>query len=198
MCRHLMIALGALLTAIGDAVFMVPCKIISGSITSLALILSDVSGFDISYFVVIIRLVLLFLCAIFLGRIYLEGSLFCVVAYLVSFLGLHHIISIYFFQTHMSLWFAVPIGAIFVGIGYGFCIAWQATEVSFDILALIVHQKIKAISVPTAMYGINFLVLFWGYFLYSWQVVAAGVVFSLINAYAMHFVLLHLIQEQED
>ena len=84
-----MIILGNLLITGAYAFITVPNEIINGGVTSFSMVLGQVCRMDISVFVNLLTLFLLFLCLVFLGREFFAGSVLSCVCYLSMFTFFH-------------------------------------------------------------------------------------------------------------
>lgn len=195
MQRYLFIAVGSILTAVVDALIIVPTHIINGGVTSLAMVLGALLSLDVTVFVVLIRVILLILCAVCLGLQYVKNSLYSLALYLLFFSLLHAISKQTGLEYDGPLWLAVLLAGIVIGAGYSLCIANEATEVSFDALALIIHRKLPQIGVAPALYGISMLVILSGLLVFHWIVVLAGIALVLIQSYTLKVVLTWLLRK---
>lgn len=182
MRRWLIILLGTALLSAAYAYITVPLRVINGGVTSLSLLLATLSGYPMQWFVNGLTLSLLLLCAVFLGRSYIVGSLVACVGYM-GFFALFHTISLHVgWQFPLPVWLGVPVAAAAVGIGYGLCLRQEATIVGFDTLALVITRYAPRVSVPWLMFGINTAVMLLGVRVYGWQAMVYGIAFSFIQS----------------
>lgn len=173
---------GVALVSAAYAFITVPMTIVNGGVTSFSLILGTVTGVEMAFFVNGITLLFFILCGLFLGRSYMLGSLLSCICYM-GFFSLFRALSL---QTGFAwrgwLPLAVLVAAVIVGIGYGFCISAESTILGFDTVALILHKYWPRLSVAGTMAVINCIVVLAGFIVLSWREVAAGIVFSLVQA----------------
>ena len=74
------------------------------------------------------------------------------------------------------------LAALLVAAGYYFCIASQATAVSFDTIALILNKHNARFEIATTMMVINIVVLLSGAATYSISAVLCGLIFTFLQA----------------
>lgn len=182
MKSYLRIVFGVGLVSAAYAFITVPMVIINGGVTSLSLILGKLSNLDVTVFSNGITLLLLILCAAFLGKEYTVHSIISAICYM-GFFSLFHGIAL---QTQVYwrgyLPIAVVVAAFVVAFGYGLCLQSSATILGFDTLALIIQRFIPNIRVAWLMGAINCTVVLTGFFVFSFREVLAGFIFSLLQA----------------
>lgn len=143
--RFFRIFLGNILLTGAYAFITVPKIILNGGVTSFSLVLQEWTGMDVAILVDILSVLLIIVSFLFLGKTYFVGALFSSICYM----GLFSIFHWTGWEMPMPELFgtpilATPIAAFFVAAGYYFCIASQATAVSFDTIAMILNKKIHA------------------------------------------------------
>lgn len=175
------IILGNLLLGLAYAKWMVPRKIINGGVTSLALVLNEVTGIKIASLTNLITIALLILCWIFLGKATLLKSLISSVCYLTFFS--------FFMELQMNLtsYFLLDFifACIFISLGYYFCLTAGSSTVGMDVVALIIHSKKPEFKLANIIRNLNFLVLFLGLMVYGLFPVGVGIIFSYVYAWLL-------------
>ncbi len=181
--RFFRIFLGNILLTGAYAFITVPKIILNGGVTSFSLVLEAWTGIDVAILVDILSVLLIIISYIFLGKNYFVGALFSSICYM----GLFNV----FHWTGWELPFpelfgtpvlATPVAALLVAAGYYFCIASQATAVSFDTIALILNKHNARFEIATTMMVINIVVLLSGAATYSISAVLCGLIFTFLQA----------------
>ena len=181
--RFFRIFLGNILLTGAYAFITVPKIILHGGVTSFSLVLEAWTGIDVAILVDILSVLLIIISYIFLGKNYFVGALFSSICYM----GLFNV----FHWTGWELPFpelfgtpvlATPVAALLVAAGYYFCIASQATAVSFDTIALILNKHNARFEIATTMMVINIVVLLSGAATYSISAVLCGLIFTFLQA----------------
>ena len=168
--RFFRIFLGNILLTGAYAFITVPKIILNGGVTSFSLVLQEWTGMDVALLVDILSVLLIIVSFLFLGKTYFVGALFSSICYMSLF-------SIF----HWTGW-EMPMPELFVAAGYYFCIASQATAVSFDTIAMILNKKNPRFEIATTMMVINIVVLLSGAATYSISAVVCGLVFTFLQA----------------
>lgn len=181
--RFFRIFLGNILLTGAYAFITVPKIILNGGVTSFSLVLEAWTGIDVAILVDILSVLLIIISYIFLGKTYFVGALFSSICYM----GLFNV----FHWTGWELPFpelfgtpvlATPVAALLVAAGYYFCIASQATAVSFDTIAMILNKHNARFEIATTMMVINIIVLLSGAATYSISAVLCGLIFTFLQA----------------
>ena len=181
--RFFRIFLGNIFLTGAYAFITVPKIILNGGVTSFSLVLEAWTGIDVAILVDILSVLLIIISYIFLGKTYFVGALFSSICYM----GLFNV----FHWTGWELPFpelfgtpvlATPVAALLVAAGYYFCIASQATAVSFDTIALILNKHNARFEIATTMMVINIVVLLSGAATYSISAVLCGLIFTFLQA----------------
>lgn len=181
--RFFRIFLGNILLTGAYAFITVPKIILNGGVTSFSLVLEAWTGIDVAILVDILSVLLIIISYIFLGKTYFIGALFSSICYM----GLFNV----FHWTGWELPFpelfgtpvlATPVAALLVAAGYYFCIASQATAVSFDTIAMILNKHNARFEIATTMMVINIIVLLSGAATYSISAVLCGLIFTFLQA----------------
>lgn len=163
------------------AKWMKPHTIINGGVTSVAMIGNKALGIPILYLTNGITLLLLVICWFFLGRQNFFRSILSSICYNLFF-------SVFYlapFSARINFPIDFILASILIAIGYYCCITANASTVGMDVLALVAHKKNNRINIAHAIRWINFSVLLLGFFVYGWQSVLVGVLFSFLNSWLL-------------
>lgn len=183
--RYVKIIMGNLLMTSAYAFLTVPQKIVNGGVTSFSMIVAPLIGWDTAVIADLITILMLILCYVFLGKEYFKGTIVGGICYMVFFSGFHALgMDLPLFRPAAAL-----LAAVMVGCGYYLCISQGATAVSFDTVALILHEKNERINVAAVMFGINTSVLLLGIFQYGVWSVILGIAFSAVQSFVLNTLL---------
>lgn len=185
MMRYIKIIMGNLLMTSAYAFLTVPQKIVNGGVTSFSMILAPLIGWNTAVIADLVTVLMLILCFVFLGREYFKGTVIGGICYIVFFTGFHALqINLIPLRPLAAL-----VAAVMVGSGYYLCISQGATAVSFDTIALILHEKNERINVAAVMFAINTCVLMLGIFQYGIWAVILGIAFSAVQSFVLNTLL---------
>lgn len=179
--RFLRIFLGNMLITFAYAAITVPRLILNGGVTSFSLVLQAWTHIDIGIFVNLLTILLILISYIFLGKRYFTGALFSSICHMVLF-NLFHWTG---WVVRIPFELAIPVAGLMVASGYYLCLSAESTAVSFDTIALILHQKNPRFDVALTMTAINMLVLLSGGVTYHLISVVAGVIFTAIQGFSL-------------
>lgn len=181
--RFFRIFLGNILLTGAYAFITVPKIILNGGVTSFSLVLSAWTGLDVAILVDVLSVLLIVISFLFLGKTYFIGALFSSVCYMGLFTLFHWTgWEIPFPEVFGTPILVTPLAAVLVAAGYYFCIAAQATAVSFDTVAMILNKHNPRFEIATTMMVINIAVLLTGAATYSISAVVCGLVFTFVQA----------------
>ncbi|MEE0434549.1 MAG: YitT family protein [Peptococcaceae bacterium] len=181
--RFFRIFLGNILLTGAYAFITVPKIILNGGVTSFSLVLQEWTGIDVAILVDVLSVVLIAISFLFLGKSYFIGALFSSICYMGLFSAFHWTgWELPFPELFGTPVLATPIAAVLVAAGYYFCIASQATAVSFDTIALILNKHNARFDIATTMMVINIVVLLTGAATYSISAVVCGLIFTFLQA----------------
>lgn len=175
--RYLRIFFGNILITSAYAFITVPKIILNGGVTSFSLVLQHWTQVDIAIIVDVLTVLLIALSYICLGMRYFTGALFSSICYMVLF-NLFHFTG---WEVPLGIWPSIAAAAVMVAAGYYFCISGEATAVSFDTVALILHKHNKRFDVAMTMMAINIAVLLSGAAAYHIMAVVYGLVFTVLQ-----------------
>lgn len=163
------------------AYLIVPNEIINGGVTSSALLLNALSGYNIAMLANLVSGLLLIICLVFLGKEYFFKSSVSSLSYMV-FLNFFYSLNI---QFDMNIVLVIFISSILIAIGYYLCITAKASTVGFDVIALILHHKNEKIDIAATIRIINLIVLIFCLLVYGYASIVKGIAFTLIFSYLL-------------
>lgn len=163
------------------AYLIVPNEIINGGVTSSALLLNALSGYNIAMLANLVSGLLLINCLVFLGKEYFFKSSVSSLSYMVFF-NFFYSLNI---QFDMNIVLVIFISSILIAIGYYLCITANASTVGFDVIALILHHKNEKIDIAATIRIINLIVLIFGLLVYGYASIVKGIAFTLIFSYLL-------------
>ncbi|MFF2588896.1 YitT family protein [Peribacillus butanolivorans] len=158
------------------AYLIVPNEIINGGVTSSALLLNALSGYNITMLANFVTGLLLIICLVFLGKKYFFKSIVSSLSYMLFF-NLFYSLNI---SIDVNIIVVIIISSILIALGYYLCITANASTVGFDVIALILHHKNKKIDIAVTIRIINLIVLLLGLLVYGYTSIIKGVAFTLI------------------
>lgn len=171
------IFIGNILMAFGYAWLLVPNGIVTGGVTGISMILSRWTLFNEVFYTNLVTIILLILCLLFLGKEYFLKSLFGGVTYMFLFAAFRA----FPLQPITVAWLAVPVAALVIGIAYYLCISHHGTNVSVDIIALIINHRYPQVSIAKAMRLLSIIILLFGLLSYGWYSILLGIVFTVLQ-----------------
>ncbi|PAL11861.1 YitT family protein [Peribacillus simplex] len=163
------------------AYLIVPNEIINGGVTSSALLLNALLGYNIAMLANLVTGLLLIICLVFLGKEYFFKSIVSSLSYMVFF-NFFYSLNI---QYDMNIVLVIFISSILIAIGYYLCITANASTVGFDVIALILHHKNEKIDIAATIRIINLIVLILGLMVYGYASIVKGIAFTLIFSYLL-------------
>ncbi|MBT2605812.1 YitT family protein [Bacillus sp. ISL-53] len=163
------------------AYLIVPNEIINGGVTSSALLLNALLGYNIAMLANLVTGILLIICLVFLGKEYFFKSIVSSLSYMVFF-NFFYSLNIHF---DMNIVLVIFISSILIAIGYYLCITANASTVGFDVIALILHHKNEKIDIAPTIRIINLIVLILGLLVYGYASIVKGIAFTLIFSYLL-------------
>ncbi|MEP9405440.1 YitT family protein [Peribacillus frigoritolerans] len=163
------------------AYLIVPNEIINGGVTSSALLLNALLGYNIAMLANLVTGLLLIICLVFLGKEYFFKSIVSSLSYMVFF-NFFYSLNI---QFDMNIVLLIFISSILIAIGYYLCITANASTVGFDVIALILHHRNEKIDIAATIRIINLIVLILGLLVYGYASIVKGIAFTLIFSYLL-------------
>ncbi|TDL91809.1 membrane protein [Vibrio vulnificus] len=177
----LKIIVGNISMTFAYAYLIVPNEIINGGVTSSALILNALLGYNIAMLANFVTGLLLIICLVFLGKEYFFKSIVSSLSYMVFF-NFFYSLNI---QFDMNIVLVIFISSILIAIGYYLCITANASTVGFDVIALILHHKNEKIDIAATIRIINLIVLILGLLVYGYASIVKGIAFTLLFSYLL-------------
>ncbi|MEB2629231.1 YitT family protein [Peribacillus frigoritolerans] len=163
------------------AYLIVPNEIINGGVTSSALLLNALLGYNIAMLANLVTGLLLIICLVFLGKEYFFKSIVSSLSYMVFF-NFFYSLNI---QFNVNIVLVIFISSILIAIGYYLCITASASTVGFDVIALILHHKNEKIDIAATIRIINLIVLILGLMVYGYASIVKGIAFTLLFSYLL-------------
>ncbi|MFJ7940570.1 YitT family protein [Peribacillus sp. NPDC096622] len=163
------------------AYLIVPNEIINGGVTSSALLLNALWGYNIAMLANFVTGLLLIICLVFLGKEYFFKSIVSSLSYMVFF-NFFYSLNVNF---DMNIVLVIFISSILIAIGYYLCITANASTVGFDVIALILHHKNEKIDIAVTIRIINLIVLVLGLLVYGYASIVKGIAFTLFFSYLL-------------
>lgn len=160
--------IGTMFIAVAITVFFSPNQVVVGGFSGIAIIIKNLTnglyegGIPLSVTNLVLNVPLFVVAYFVLGKEYLGKTVFATVflsialemsSFLPVFKGDLALIAIY--------------GGIVDGIGVGFVLRAMASTGGVDLLATIIHRKIKYISISSIMFAINALIISFGLFVFG-------------------------------
>ena len=163
------------------AYLIVPNEIINGGVTSTALLLHALSGYNIAMLANLVSGLLLIICLVFLGKEYFFKSIVSSLSYMLFF-NFFYSLNIDF---DVNIVLVILISSILIAIGYYLCITANASTVGFDVIALILHHKNEKIDIAATIRIINLIVLILGLLVYGYTSIVKGIAFTLFFSFLL-------------
>ncbi|MFJ8069873.1 YitT family protein [Peribacillus sp. NPDC096447] len=163
------------------AYLIVPNEIINGGVTSSALLLNALSGYNIAMLANFVTGLLLIICLVFLGKEYFFKSIVSSLSYMVFF-NFFYSLNI---DIDVNIVLVIIISSILIAIGYYLCITANASTVGFDVIALILHHKNEKIDIAATIRIINLIVLILGLLVFGFTSIVKGIAFTLFFSYLL-------------
>ncbi|SNT26400.1 Uncharacterised 5xTM membrane BCR, YitT family COG1284 [Bacillus sp. OK838] len=180
--RDLMkIIAGNIFMTFAYAHLIVPNEIINGGVTSSALLLHALSGYNIAMLANLVSGLLLIICLVFLGKEYFFKSIVSSLSYMLFF-NFFYSLNIDF---DVNIVLVILISSILIAIGYYLCITANASTVGFDVIALILHHKNEKIDIAATIRIINLIVLILGLLVYGYTSIVKGIAFTLFFSFLL-------------
>ena len=161
--RTVMIAIGAILMAIGLELFLVPNQILDGGVVGVSIILSHLSGIRLGVFIFILNIPFFFLGYKQIGKTFALSTLFGITILSISTSFLHNIDA---FTSDLLL--STVFGGIVLGIGVGLVIRNGGSLDGSEILAIL-FNKMLPFSVGEIIMIINLVIFSIAGFVFTWE-----------------------------
>jgi len=164
----ILMIIGTMFIAVSITVFFSPNQVVVGGFSGIAIVVNNLTksyidgGIPLSVTNLVLNAPLFVVAYFVLGKSYLGKTVFATVflsvalemtAFLPIFRGDLALIAIY--------------GGIVDGIGVGFVLRAMASTGGVDLLAIIIHRKVRHISISSIMFAINACVISFGLFVFG-------------------------------
>ncbi|WP_179133990.1 YitT family protein [Halobacillus massiliensis] len=160
----LMITIGAIIAAAGLEFFLVPNNILDGGVIGLSIIAAELSGLQMSIFLIILNLPFLYIGYRRIGSRFTIHTLYGVIVLSVSAAYFHH-----FERATNDLFLATVIGAVILGTGVGLVIRTGGALDGTEIIAILVSKR-RIVSVGQFIMIINiFIFILAAFLVFSWE-----------------------------
>lgn len=163
--RYVMLFIGAIITAVGLEIFLVPNNIIDGGIVGISIMASFLTGMPLSIFLVVLNIPFIYLGYKQIGKTFAISTLFSI-ASLSYWTHVFHPIP----GLTNDLFLAAVFGGIIVGLGVGIIIRFGGSLDGTEIVAIIFDRWTS--------FSVGEIVMFFNLFILS----SAGLVFTLDKA----------------
>ena len=150
--EYLVILLGSFVLAFGISLFLVPCKISTGGVSSIGTVLYHLFKVPMSVSTLVINLILFALGFKFLPKSSIIKTLFGIAGFSLSFEGterLAPILNSWMGGAANDVWVAAIFGGVLVGIGVGLVVSKEASTGGSDFAALMLNKVIPHMSVAS-------------------------------------------------
>ncbi len=158
---YLMITVGAIIAAFAIEEFLVAKNILDGGVVGISIILSQLSGIKLSYFVVILNIPFLILGLKLLGKNFALKALYAMLVFSVFLVVFEEMEEI----TDDPL-LATAYGGLFLGVGVGLILRAGGCVDGFDTVSLLLSKKTQ--------FSTGQIILFFNLIIYS----CAGFIFG--------------------
>jgi len=178
--KYLFIFVGAVLTAAGLEIFLVPNQIIDGGVIGVSILFSHLTGVPLAVLVVALNLPFLYIGYNQIGKSFAIATLFAVCSLAVGVAYFRPVPEV----TH-DLFLAAVFGGIIIGVGVGLIIRNGGSLDGTEAIAIILDKK-TGFSVGEVVMFINLFILSCAGFVFSWDkamysLVAYFVAFKIID-----------------
>jgi uncharacterized membrane-anchored protein YitT (DUF2179 family) len=162
--QFIMIAIGAVIAAVGLELFLVPNNILDGGVIGLSIIAAKMTGLKLSLFIVLFNIPFLFIGYRKMGLRFVVHALFGVLVLSGVTAYLHH-----FEPFTDDLFLATIIGAVILGTGVGLVIRSGGVLDGTEVIAILVSQK-KPVSVGQFIMVLNvFIFVLAAMLVFTWE-----------------------------
>ena len=161
--KYAMLFLGAIITAVGLEIFLVPNNIIDGGVVGLSIMASHLSGLPLGLFLVLLNLPFLYLGYAQIGKTFAISTLFAIVS-LAYWVSVFHPIP----GLTNDLFLAAVFGGIIIGVGVGLIIRYGGSLDGTEIVAIIMDKR-TSFSVGECIMFMNLFILTSAGLVFTWD-----------------------------
>ena len=177
--RALYIALGLLLTTLGYRMFLIPNDIAPGGFTGIGQLVNALTGWPVGTVVLILNVPLFAVGLRSMGWRFALGSL--VATFLLSAM-LDWLPTPY---TSDDMVLSTIFGGILSGAGFGLILRGGASTGGTDMLAKIIHERLRFVKVGMVMFAVDFMVVFASMFVFDVTRAMYAVIALFISTWVM-------------
>ncbi len=178
--KYIMIFIGAVLTAVGLELFLVPNQIIDGGIIGISILISHITDIPLAVLIVALNMPFLYLGYKQIGKTFAFSTIFAVMSlagWVVYFRPIPELTN--------DLFLAAVFGGIVIGGGVGLIIRYGGSLDGTEIIAIILDKR-TGFSVGEVVMVMNLFILASAGFVFSWDkamysLVAYFVAFKVID-----------------
>lgn len=181
---------GVFLMAVGTNMFYDPCKMVTGGVTGLAIIIKGLTGHIVQggiplWFTNIFVNILLFIGSYkILGKEFLRKTIFTTVAFSVA-LYIVPVVDV----ARGDLFLASIFGAVFSGIGIGLVFYVSSSTGGTDVLGAILHKYLRHYGIAQIIMVVDGMVVILGAVIYGIEVALYATIAVFLTSKAMDAVL---------
>lgn len=161
--RAFLIAIGAILMAVGLEIFLIPNHVIDGGITGISIMLSHLTGLNLGIFLFLLNLPFFFIGRKQIGTTFAVSTLFGIIILSIATSLLHPVPGL----TEDVL-LATVFGGIILGIGVGLVIRNGGSLDGTEIMAILFNRKMP-FSVGEIIMFFNIFILGAAGFVFGWD-----------------------------
>jgi len=154
--RYLMITWGIFLMVAGFYYFIIPANLVIGGVSGVGLLVGELLDVSISFVVLILNLLLLFLGWVFLGFKSFYRSIYGSLMFPFFLFLFEQLSPTFEFLDDFIL--VVAFGGLFLGLGFGFVIKYGGTSGGTDIPIKILNKKLK-LPLSISIYSVDGLII---------------------------------------
>lgn len=154
--RYLMITWGIFLMVAGFYYFIIPANLVIGGVSGVGLLLGELLDVSISFVVLILNIILLFVGWAFLGFKSFYRSIYGSLLFPFILFLFEQLSPTFEFLDDFVL--VVAFGGLFLGLGFGYVIKYGGTSGGTDIPIKILNKRLK-LPLSISMYSIDGIII---------------------------------------
>lgn len=161
--KYILLFIGAIITAIGLEIFLVPNNIIDGGIVGVSIMASHLTGLPLGLYLVLLNIPFLYLGYAQIGKTFAISTLFAILSLAYGVSVFHPIPGL-----TDDLFLAAVFGGIIIGIGVGMIIRYGGSLDGTEIVAILVDKR-SSFSVGEIIMFINLFILTSAGLVFTWD-----------------------------
>ena len=162
--KVLTITIGAAIMALGLELMLVPNSIIDGGITGISMILSEITGIQLSVFIFILNIPFIILAWKILGKTFALSALYGIIVLSLLTNVFHE-----FNPLVDDVFLASVFGGIFLGAGVGLVMRGGGCLDGTEVLAILANRKFPTLSVGQVVMFINLVIFSGAASVFGWK-----------------------------